>query len=383
MNDNKYVRTETISDSCFSLNAVEEINLEREVRRVQKLGNASLGISIPKEWATSKGIKAGSLLNMIFEENGNIVITPSGNDFSASPTTCILHADSCPDSEMIKRTIIGCYIAGYNTIRVESKNEISEDQAAKVMEAVERLTGVVVMEQDERKIVIGCFISPPEFPILSMIRRLFLLSSLIVERTLENVLKSSEASRSSISAMEMEIDRLYRLILRLLLLGAKDREMAKQIGIEDPRHMLGDRAIAAALESVGDISEGLSNEILSAGFPRSGKGVYDESTQRILSMFRELSANTSKCLFEHDLKAASAALDSALALEEQCVSELKTVNAKIKEQTERSKSADIIGPLIFSGMQNIIREYEFIVQIMMNRFIENPSHKFPYVEIVK
>jgi hypothetical protein len=32
-------------------------------------------------------------------------------------------------------------------------------------------------------------------------------------------------------------------------------------------------------------------------------------------------------------------------------------------------------------MKNIVREYEFIVQIMMNRFIENPSHKFPYVEI--
>jgi phosphate uptake regulator len=383
MNDNKYVRTETIPDACFSLNAVEEISLEREVRRVQKLGNASLGISIPKEWATTKGIKAGSLLNMIFEENGNIVITPSANDLASSPTACILHADMCPDTEMIKRTIIGCYIAGYNTIRVESKSEISEDQAAKVMEAVERLTGVVVMEQDEKRIVIGCFISPPEFPILSMIRRLFLLSSLIVERTLENVLKSSEISRNSINAMEMEIDRLYRLILRLLLLGAKDREMAKQIGIEDPRHMLGDRAIAAALESVGDISEGLSNEILAAGFPRTGRGVYDESIRRILSMFRELSANTSKCLFEHDLKAASAALDSALALEEQCVSELKTVNTKIKEQTEHSKSADITGSLIFSGMKNIIREYEFIVQIMMNRFIENPSHKFPYVEIAK
>ncbi len=382
MRANKYAvaNTKTETDDCFEGEAEGEMGLEREIRKVQKLGNASLGVSIPKEWAASKGITAGTLLDMIYEDNGDILLTQRGGGFQQYPTRCRIHADICPDSEMIRRIIIGCYVVGYDTIRVVSATGITEEQSEKTREAVDQLTGMTIMEQDERQIVMTCIIKPPEFPIMSMIRRLFLLSSLIVERTLENAIRPTEASSGSIGTMELEIDRLYRLILRLLLLSARDREVARQIGIEDSRHMLGNRAIAAALESVGDLCESLTGQLQSSGQPRHSAN-YDEAIEKMLSMFRELSSNASRCLFEHDLKAASQALDSAAVLEEACVAEIKSAHSESPPRNERKGMADNVRPLIFSNMKNIVREYEFIVQIMMNRFIENPSHKFPYVEL--
>jgi phosphate uptake regulator len=382
MRSNKYAvaSTEKLTDDCFECESEGEIGLEREIRKVQKLGNASLGISIPKEWAASKGITAGTLLDMIYEDNGDILLTLRGGGLQQYPTRCRIHADICPDPEMIRRIIIGCYVVGYDTIRIVSGTGITEEQYEKVRAAVDQLTGMTIMEQDEKQIVMTCIIKPPEFPIMSMIRRLFLLSSLIVERTLENAIRPTEAGSGIIETMELEIDRLYRLILRLLLLGARDREVARQIGIEDSRHMLGDRAIAAALESVGDLCESLIGQLQSSSQPKHSAN-YDEAIERILSMFRELSSDTSRCLFEHDLKAASQALDNAGVLEEACVAEIKTAHSESQPKNEKKGIAENVRPLIFSNMKNIVREYEFIVQIMMNRFIENPSHKFPYVEI--
>ena len=51
--------------------------MERELRRLQRLGTASLGKSIPKEWVKARGFRAGSLLSMTMSDDGNIVISPS------------------------------------------------------------------------------------------------------------------------------------------------------------------------------------------------------------------------------------------------------------------------------------------------------------------
>ncbi len=364
-----------------------ESELERELRRLQRLGTASLGISIPKEWAKARGFKAGSLLNMTLSDDGNIVISPSDAGTPEFPAECTIHADSCPDARLILRTIIGCYVVGYRTIRVVSSEELTGDQNEKVRLAVEMLTGVSVVDQSERQILLEIMIQPPNFPMMSMIRRLFSLSSSMVLKTLDSVLHPRSEMNAEILSMEMDIDRLYRLILRLLLLSARDKGLARQIGITDTRHLLGNRAISAGLESVGDLCEELIHEFSSMSPPVDEKDILNDEVAKLSSMFQRLSTSTSSCLFEHDLNAASEALDSASLLEKECWSGLKMIrnggrNRK-KAEPHGEEDPGARYSLLFSGMRNIAREYELLVQVMMNRFIESPSPKFPYLEIGK
>lgn len=360
---------------------LEGITLEKDVRRVQKLGNASLGISIPKDWAISRGIKAGSLLSMTIGDDGKITLGGDTVGPSTFPVKCRIHANNCPDEKLIMRTIIGCYIVGYNTIAVSSDKELTADQTKQVNMAVDRLTGVTVVEQTDNNMLLECMVQPPKFPLMSMIKRLFFQSSAMVERMLADAMHPDAGALRDVADLEMDVDRLYRLVLRLLLLGARDRDVAKQMGIEDSRHLLGDRAIAASLEFVADLSEELVNEIDAAGLHQSGKEQFKAETTLLLSMFHELSVSTSSCLFERDLNAASAALDGAHALERTCWEGMKTLQNRQREEHGQREHLSVFYPLLYSGMRNIAKEYELIVQVMMNRFIEKPSAKFPYLEI--
>ena len=357
------------------------IILERDVRRVQKLGNASLGISLPKDWAVSRGIKAGSLLSMIIGDDGNLTLGEETLGSATFPVRCRIHANHCPEDRLIMRTIIGCYIVGYNTIDVSSDVELTTEQVRQVNMAVDRLTGVTVVEQTENNMLLECMVQPPRFPLMSMIKRLFFQSSAMVERMLESVMNSDGSALREVADMEMDVDKLYRLVLRLLLLGARDRDVAKQMGIEDSRHLLGDRAIAASLEFVADLSEELVNEIDAAGQHQPRKEQFKTETTALLSMFHELSVSTSSCLFERDLNAASAALDGAQALEKTCWEGMKSLQNRQKHEHAQREQLSVFYPLLYSGMRNIAKEYELIVQVMMNRFIEKPSAKFPYLEI--
>ena len=220
-----------------------------------------------------------------------------------------------------------------------------------------------------------------------MIRRLFSLSSLMVEKTLDSVFHPQADTHGEILRMETDIDKLYRLILRLLLLSARDRDLAKQIGISDTRHLLGDRAISASLEFVGDLCEELISEFGETFPPGGEEDPLHNEVGKLSSMFHRLSASTSSCLFEHDLNAASEALDSATLLEKECWSGMKMIrnSSRNRKRTNAPAGDDSTGrySLLFSGIRNIAKEYELIVQVMMNRFIEAPSPKFPYLEIRK
>src|SRR5438034_9721629 len=52
--------------------------------------------------------------------------------------------------------------------------------------------------------------------------------------------------------MEEEADRIYWMVIRQLLLAVLDRRVAKEVGIEGPMHVVGNRGIAKSLEQMAD-----------------------------------------------------------------------------------------------------------------------------------
>src|SRR5213594_3649660 len=46
--------------------------MELETRKVQKLGYSSLGVSLPKDWASSNGIRPGALVSLAIEDDGSL-----------------------------------------------------------------------------------------------------------------------------------------------------------------------------------------------------------------------------------------------------------------------------------------------------------------------
>ena len=49
--------------------------MEYEVRKVQRLGYSSVGISLPKDWAKEAGLSPGSVVSLLREGDGSLKLT--------------------------------------------------------------------------------------------------------------------------------------------------------------------------------------------------------------------------------------------------------------------------------------------------------------------
>src|SRR5947208_16852063 len=83
--------------------------------------------------------------------------------------------------------------------------------------------------------------------------------------------------------MEEEADRIYWMIIRKLLLAVLDRRVAKEVGIDGPMHVVGNRVIAKSLEQMGDLASHIAQEALrlkgdaKSVDPKLTKGILDYS----------------------------------------------------------------------------------------------------------
>jgi phosphate uptake regulator len=178
--------------------------------------------------------------------------------------------------------------------------------------------------------------------------------------------------------MELEVDRLYWLVVRQLLLAAQNRTISGRIGVTEPRHLLGDRVVTVGLENVGDLWEELA----------AGVGPFLTPNRRIPREFAKMVGNlkgkleevielTMTAFFANDLGRANSALDRQAAL-------IRDVRAAAGSGS-RSRSSQARGPvrtngllqLVLRPLEHIAKYYGSIAQITINRALERPARPRP------
>src|SRR3972149_978680 len=185
--------------------------MELETRKVQKLGYSSLGVSLPKEWAVSNGVRQGALVSISIEDDGRLRVRVGPFEESLVPTEATIDADQWAGAEALTRMITGNYIVGCNTIRVRSREEISPSQLQEIHEAVRGLTGLTIVNQGPKVVTIENFVEPTRFPIDGLLRRLHYLTSRMENLALGVLAGASSGNIEEVIRMESEVDRLYWL----------------------------------------------------------------------------------------------------------------------------------------------------------------------------
>ena len=231
-----------------------------ELRRVQKVGKFTLTVSIPKEYARRMRLSAKDSLLVREDVDGTLRLIPATRAKEAARAT--LKADQTGSEEMLARLVVGAYALGYDTIEVVGKEPLNHVAVDRVLETVKRLRGMEVVESDDRRIVAQSFMDPTKFPVDSLVKRL----QILVSRSLEHVMDALDLRQTTglneVSRIQEEVDELYWLILRQLLVALSRRELASEIGIESPLHASGDRLSAKALDEIGGIIQDAAEELV-------------------------------------------------------------------------------------------------------------------------
>jgi phosphate uptake regulator len=334
-----------------------------ERRRVQKVGYNSLSISIPKQYAKEMNLKQGDSILFREDSDGTLRLIPATKAREAA--RAVVRAEQAGSAEMLARLVVGAYALGYDTIEVASKAPLDQATIVRVRETVKRLRGMEVVEADSRRVVAQSFLDPTKFPVDALIRRLQILVSGSLERVTESLDLSQTANLGEVSQVQAEIDELYWLILRQLLVALDRRELASEIGIESPLHASGDRVSAKMLDEIGGIVEDIAQELVR--LVELGATMDPRVTARI-RMLAEKAGEAFNTTVESLLTADVKLIDRSLSL----VEETMKLEREVTKDMLASKELGY-ARVLASYFGQLARYCNIIIEISSHRLLRKTS----------
>jgi phosphate uptake regulator len=344
------------------------MSLMMEARKVQKVGYSTLIVSLPKDWVEEVSLKQGDIVSFRRESDGGITVYP-GLTKERENHRYIIDADLCDGPNLLTRIITANYLTGHDTIQITSKKELSSRHLEEVRAVSRRLTGLGIVEQTLKSVTLQSFVDPTKFPIYGLMRRLQIILSSMLEQAVKSVVEGRVAMADEVLHMEEEADRIYWMIIRQLLLAVLDRRVAKEVGIEGPMHVVGNRVIAKSLEQMADSAAHVALE--AQKLKGEAKNVDPKITKGLLQLsdkVRSLIEDSFNALMKGDLKKSN-----------ECIERVEAC-----ETLERSLTADLMKSVkdvnLAVGLRAIIwdvgqmaRDSVSIAEVGINRKLETPS----------
>lgn len=342
-----------------------------EARKVQRVGQTTLAVSLPKQWTEEIGLKRGDTVFLQLEKDRSLRLMPSAlAKREAAPRTSVINADLCSEPRMLERIVVGNYAMGRDTIWVISSERLRSSHVEEVREITSKLMGLGIMEESSKKMVLQCSIDPLKFPIHTLIRRLYIITSTIHKEAIQAFLDADCNLAEDAIRRENEADRLYWLIVRLLLSSLKDRNIAEKIGVEDPRQITGSRTIAALLERIADWGEIIAKDVIEIGDCHND---IDDFVIKALSSISEAAhdvcSKAMECLYTGDIRLANVAIET---YEKTVEVEEQDLVKKLAGKISNTEACPYLRRIAL-GMRRIAELGAEISEIAINRVLEKSS----------
>lgn len=234
-----------------------------ETRKLQKVGYSTLSVSLPSYWVKENNLKRGDTIFLTSEKDGSLKVTPSQIVEPADEVEeYICNSDLCADPKMLERIIVGNYILGREIFSVISSDRISSEHIEEVRGIIRKLIGLGIVEETSDHITLQCSVDPRKFQLDMLLRRLSVISLTIVKEALQALVNSTKSLAQDAINREDEADMMCLLALRLLISAQRKREVAEEIGLKDPLHLLYFGLMLRYLELVADYAEDIARRVI-------------------------------------------------------------------------------------------------------------------------
>ncbi len=335
-------------------------------------------VSLPRQWVKELGFKQGDQVTFQKDDDGTLRLHRGLLQTQKDATRSIIDSELAKEKDLLSRIITGNYILGRDSIRITSKNRLSPEHLDEIRKTVQRLTGVGIVEQNLQTVTILNFMDPTKFPVIGLIRRLHLISASMQQAGVQAFVEGRNDLAEEVIHMEDEVDKIYWLIVRQLLLCAQDKSMAKKLGIESPLHVVGNRVIAKSLEEMADSAERIAREALALSEKK--RRIRKEIADGILhysQLITELSEKTMNALFGLDIKLANEVIEggNALAMEERDLTEqILRVDQDVKISVGLRE--------VVSNLRQMAEYCNTIAELTINRILED-SNEYSRLEKIQ
>ena len=217
-------------------------------RRLQKMGAASLGISLPKRWLSHYNLKQGDEVDIEILPDYTLLVKPSFVKRTASYSCQVFEYDESSIDTSIMR-LVSLYINGVDSIRVLCGPYCGSFKE-KVYGILERnIIGLEVIEEGEGFIVIACLVDILSLPLLSVIGKMGRLVTSLM-REVESAIRSGV--ELDVEERDSLIDKLYLYSIRQLNMVMQGRLPLDRTGLRSMGEAVSVANLLKILERMGD-----------------------------------------------------------------------------------------------------------------------------------
>jgi phosphate uptake regulator len=350
------------------VHSIQDQTLSREdLRRVQRTGQSSLAVTLPKTWTEAFGLRAGSELRFRDLGEGRLELTVVGQGTTGTPAQKVLTFDATEVApHLVGRLLVGAYITGQDVVVLTGREPLAPPQLDHVREVVRRTVGAAIVSEEPTRVEIQIFVDPTKHRLPSLMEHLVRMILQEIEACEKGMVDGDPSGLATLDFIEDEIDRFYLLIVRQLLLASEDFRVAREVGVASHHYQLGDRLVAKMLEVLGDlvykVGKGIEEDLESD----SGLSAASRSDLvRMLEMFADLLTRTMKAFGEVSAADADATLeDLRRALDE---------SARLSENLVRRSSEKLAAvrlQRVVTHLTTALETLRVINEVTINRSVE-------------
>jgi len=196
-----------------------------ETRKVQVTGGSTFTVSIPKSWATSNGVEAGSLIEF-HPEDDSLLLLPRSADERTEGTLDIsdLHGHH------LMTAVVTMYVSGFDIITLET-TRVGSDQRQAIRNATQRLVGLEVIEETSERVVLQDLLDSSELSITNAITRMRLVAVTMLRDAVTALVENDGELSSDVTERDDDVDRLWFMVSRVFRSALRSPTAAADIGL--------------------------------------------------------------------------------------------------------------------------------------------------------
>ncbi len=243
-----------------------------DIRKIIKIGERSVGVTIPKEWLPLLGVSVGTTVEVSLGA-GFIMIKPVSST-RTRPTIGV--RVSGRDVETLSRLLIAGYIEGYDSVIVDSERDLARRAFYSV---AMRLPGAIAMDGEAFTVKIS--VDEMNTNIDEVVSSMRTIINNMFDLLMDYFQTGDKSRLEQLIRLDDDLDRLHFLGVRTI----------KRTSYRNPQEALDNMIVIKSLEHIGDALDRASNTLLklSSGLSKECVGVFRE-------IFASVASYTSKAI---------------------------------------------------------------------------------------
>jgi phosphate uptake regulator len=201
-----------------------------EIRRVQMTGGSSYIITLPKEWIKSSNIKKNDMIGVHTQSDGTLLIS---SQMTKEKQYKIKEFDisKIPNQTYLKRRLIGAYISGFTSIKINSPQRIPLEIKNTIRMLNQAIIGQEVVEENDTSIILKDLLNPTEMPLDKTVKRMYIIVKSMNEDAIRLLTDRENILAEEILLRDKEVNRLHWLVARQYNMILQNVSLAEKMNI--------------------------------------------------------------------------------------------------------------------------------------------------------